>query len=239
MNRLPFLIIILCLVTTSANAQRYNGYRGYRNDDYGTLFRLGLHGGWSYRIAKIDPAASPEYREYLKGLKSGYHYGANAMFFFNRSIGMGIEYSAFGSKNEADIWMEDPNTKKVIQGKLKDDISISFIGPSFNTRAIFGANDNLQLIGTVSLGYMSYQNNAIIIFPFTNTAATIGILTALSFDVAISKNISLGLGASVLAGTVGTIEYIDAHTKGQIELEDDKRLSLSRVDLSGGIRINL
>lgn len=236
MNRLPFLIVLLLFITSSASAQRYRGF-GY---DDAPKFRIGLHGGWSYRTAKISDKATADERDYLKGLKAGYHYGANAVFFFNDKWGAGIEYSGFRAGNEADIWRQD-SAFVVRTGKLKSDMTISFIGPSFCGRDIFGQNENIHLVGTFALGYLSYKDNATVFDDYLITGGTVGAMFSFSFDVALQKNIFLGVQASLLGGSLSKLTYknIATGTTETIEMEEDSRENVSRIDLSGGIRINL
>jgi len=236
MKRLPFLLAALIVFFThQANAQRY---RGFRDNDV-THFRIGLHGGWSYMIAKVSDDVPADFRSYVKELKSGYHYGGNAIYFFNSSLGVGIEYSGFRTANEMDnVWAMDTVTKAVRTGKMRDDITISFIGPSFSSRFITGANDNFHIISSISLGYLSYKNKAVLFDAYTLTSGTVGLGLTIGFDFKVEENIFLGAGLNYLSGSLSYYDYKDANSSERIELPEDNREGISRIDVSAGVRFN-
>src|SRR5438552_2699930 len=39
-------------------------------------FRIGAYGGWSYETASVSDNVPAEFKQYVKDLKSGYHFGA-------------------------------------------------------------------------------------------------------------------------------------------------------------------
>lgn len=234
MKKLSILFALLLIITQSANAQRYGGYR----DEDQSKFRIGVHGGWSYRTAPISKDASADLRTYLKGLKSGYNYGANAVFFFNNAIGAGIEYSGFRVQNESTVSAIDTTTFKVVNGVIKDDITVTFIGPSISSRYILGANDNIHIVGTASIGYLSYKDDAMFFDSYTVKAGTVGALVKFSFDFAIAQSVFLGAEIGYLGGSLSKFNYEDATGSKTIELEEGHAENVSRLDFSGGLRLN-
>jgi hypothetical protein len=234
MNRITLLIVLLLLTATSANAQRLRGY----DDDY-TKFRIALQGGYSQRLAKISTNVPLEFRSYVSELKKGYHFGGNAAFFFNERYGAGIQYSSMQAKNQlTGITAQDPSTKLLLQGNMSDYIVINFIGPTFNTRQILGANDNVHLLASVGLGYITYTDDAAVITPFMLKGNTLGASMNIGFDIALHENIFIGIETSLLTGVISSFEYSDATRTETIELPDNAKENLLRVDASGGIRFN-
>lgn len=236
MPRLLLILLSVILFAQPASAQR-GRYSGGSDADF-QRFRIGLQGGYSYRIAKLSPTIPVVFKDYAQELKSGYHYGAHAAYFFTRSIGVGARFSTYRSSNAlTGISMIDPVTFHTITGNMADDITINFIGPSFNTRLMFGSNDNLQLHFAVALGYLSYKDVGEVFTPFTIKGSTFGANLGLGFDVALHKNISLGIEAGLLSGALKQV-YVTANggTEEKIELPEDEYENLSRVDASAGLR---
>src|SRR5690606_4821938 len=54
---------------------------------------LVVRGGWSYRLAKIYDGVSSNAKEHIKGLKSGYHIGADVSYSISEEVGLGLKYS--------------------------------------------------------------------------------------------------------------------------------------------------
>lgn len=202
-------------------------------------FRIGIFGGWSYMIAKVSNDVPPDFRDYIRDLKSGYHFGGDAAYFISDYIGFGVKYSMFKTKNQLNnIYTIDTITHLVRTGMLKDDIRVQFFGPSFYTR-FNSANKNTQIITDVSLGYLAYKNNATVIDNFTLTSGTVGLFWELGADFTIERNLSLGLSFSFILGSLDHYDYDDGKTTKTIKFNEDNLESISRVDLSVGLKWNL
>lgn len=243
MKRLLLITTLLSTVYT-ADAQRYRGF----GDDY-TKWRFGLQGGWSYRIAKISPLVPPQLKPHIEGLKSGYHFGADASFFLNRGLGLGIKYSGFRSSNETDGLAGADSAGKATTGSVRDDIMMHYIGPVLNGRYI-SENGWFQFISSFSIGYLSYTQDEKIVYKYTFvndevimdlaklTSSTLGMVGGIGADFAVHDNISLGLEVSAM---LGTLNYYNVQSKGTIrreELPANQREGVSRIDVSAGVRFN-
>ena len=55
--------------------------------------RIGINGGYSYRTAKIAESVPDEFKEYVKGLKSGYHLDGDFTYYFSDKFGVGLKYA--------------------------------------------------------------------------------------------------------------------------------------------------
>jgi len=200
--------------------------------------RIGIYGGWSYMTAKVSSKVPSAFQQYVKDLKSGYHLGGDFSYFTSENIGFGIKYSIFRTGNELDnIYAVDTVTGQVRTGKLKDDITIQYFGPTICTR-ISSANKKTHFISDFSLGYLSYKNNATVIDNFTLTSGTLGLMWDLGVDFPIDKNLSLGLFFAYKLGTLNQYNYNDSKQSKTIKLDKDNLESISRIDLSVGLRWN-
>ena len=145
----------------------------------------------------------------------------------------------FKTKNQLDnIYTTSTVTGQVRTGSLKDDITIQYFGPALCTR-IISANKQTQLVSDLSLGYLSYKNNATVIDNFILTGGTIGFLWDLGVDFAIDKNISLGFSFAFIIGTLNQYDFDDGKQVQTIKLDKDNLESISRIDISAGLKWNL
>jgi len=197
--------------------------------------RIALNGGYSYLVAKINENVPSDFKDYFKKLKSGYHLGADFNFFISESWGLGVKGVYFHTSNSIDdIYVIDlqGNTR---YGEMSDNINTYFIGPSFLNRMI-SANRKGALIMNFSLGYLGYVNNNVIVDRYKLTGSTVGMVMDIGYDFTISENLSWGLQASWLVGTLTKMTVDDGTSVQTIEFEKDQYESLSRLDLSVGLR---
>ena len=201
-------------------------------------FRIAVNGGRSYRVGKIAGNNEPEIQQYQKELKSGYNLGIDMTYFISEPIGFGIKYSNFKSKNSMDdIYLTFPNGYTEY-GKMSDNISISFIGPMFSTR-LMNANKKNALFLNFGIGYMGYNNEAVLVSNYTMSGSTLGLSYDVGYDIGFSENFAVGFQFSFLMGTVMEYELSDGIKSETIKLDKDSYESLSRIDLSIGLRYNL
>lgn len=201
-------------------------------------FRVGIYGGWSNRTAKVSNSVPSAFQQYVKDLKSGYHIGEDFSYFISENIGFGAKYTIYRASNQLDnIYAVDTVTGQVRTGKLKDDITIQYFGPTICKR-ISSTNKKTNFISDFSLGYLSYKDNATVIDNFTLTSGTFGLFWDLGVDFSIDKNLSLGLFFSYTIGTLNQYYYDDGSKTKTIKLDQNNSENISRIDLSVGLRWN-
>jgi hypothetical protein len=202
------------------------------NADYQKL-RIGFFGGWSYMTGKISDKNPPFMQEYLKELKSGFHIGGDVTYFTSKNIGFGLKYSMLNTANQLDnINVVDTLTGRVRTGKLKDDITIQYFGPTICTR-ISSLNRKTHFISNISFGY---KNNATVVDNFTLTSGTFGAIWDLGVDFSIDKNLLLGMFFAYQTGTLNQYNYDDGKQSKIIKLDKDNLENISRIDLSVVLR---
>jgi len=200
-------------------------------------FRVAINGGYSYQIGKVSEDVPSDFKNYVKELKSGYHFGGDLTYFISEPLGVGIKYYVFKSSNSMNsIYADDPYGNRRY-GRMSDDISISFIGPSFTTRLLDADNLN-AFIMSVSLGYTNYKNNKVMIDKYTMSGSTLGMALDLGYDIKLSKELALGFQISLISASLMQYEWNDGTTTKTIKLEAGKYESLYRCDLSVGLRFN-
>ena len=207
-----------------------------REEDYQHL-RIAVNGGYSYQTAKLAESVPADFKDYVRKLKSGYHFGGDITCYFTEPLGVGIKYYLFKSSNSLDnIFIEDDQGNRT-QGKMSDDLTITYIGPAFSTRILNHDKSNAFLMN-VSLGYMGYSNNKVLIDNYKMTGSTLGLAFDLGYDIGLSKNVSLGFQISMISGTLFNYNWNDGTTKQTIKLEKNEYESLNRIDFSVGLRFS-
>ena len=207
------------------------GYENYQH------IRIAVNGGYSYMTAKVAESVPTDFRKYVKGLKSGYHFGGDINYYFTETLGFGGKYFVFKSSNSIDdIYLEYDNGD-IEYGKMSDDLTISFIGPIFSTRILSPSKQNAFLMN-ISLGYMGYSNDKIVIDKYKMTGSTMGLSLDVGYDIGLSKNLSLGFQLSLISGVMSSYKLSDGTYTETITLEKGNYEGLNRVDLSIGLRFN-
>jgi|GEM_PF-450036 len=240
MNKLKGLVFLLVLValTSEGLAQRQTGI----DDPFARKWELSVHGGWSYRLAKLSDQVPSDLINYGNKLRSGYHLGADVDFYWMENMGIGLKYSRFGSEGSAEnVILIDNTTGQVIgQGDMGDDIVVHFIAPSFNYRYIF-PRSKAALQAHYAIGFLSYINHSLLVGQyFTTTAQNFGTSLGAHLTVPLGQRLSFMAGATLLGGSFGEFKI---HRSGMIQTikaeDDNERENVSRIDISAGLRFRL
>lgn len=201
---------------------------GVENYDH---FSLSVNGGYSYLTAKISDKVPSDFEDYIKELKSGYHFGADIKYYFSENIGIGIKYNQFKSSNSLDnIYVEDTSGNRRY-GKMSDNITTFYIGPEFSTR-LPNQNKTGIFYSDFSLGYIGHTNNFVIVDNYTMKGNSLAYILNIGYDIKISENFFAGFQISYTAGFLTEYELDNGNTKQVVELESDEYESLNRLDLS-------
>jgi hypothetical protein len=217
--------------TSEVPKEKVVGYENYQH------FRIAINGGYSYQTAKVAESVPSDFKDYISELKSGYHFGGDLTYYFTEPLGFGFKYYLFKSSNSIDnIYLEDTDGNRTY-GKMSDDLTISFIGPTFSTRLLSHDKKNAFLMN-LSLGYMSYSNDKVIIDKYKMTGSTMGLSFDIGYDIGLSENLSLGFQISFLSGTLFEYDWNDGTKTETIKLEKGEYESLNRIDFSVGLRFS-
>ncbi len=202
-------------------------------------YRMGIYGGFSYRTAKVSDKVPAEFESYVSGLKRGSNLGADASYFFSKGAGFGVKYSRFASKNEKynDVYLIDTANGTARAGRLKDNITIQYLGPTFSTR-ITSRNKKRQFVSTASLGYIFYKDKATVVDEFTIKGNTIALSFNAGLDCYVAKNLYVVFFLDYLSGSLSRFEVDDGRRKQTIQLDRYNLESISRIDIGIGLRWN-
>ncbi|MBF4493110.1 hypothetical protein IR010_11205 [Flavobacterium sp. MR2016-29] len=196
-------------------------------------FLLAANIAQSFRVASSPDGLNSEQKEYLKKLKSGVSYDISAYYLKEGKTGFGLKYNVYKSSGTIDnqIITEDDGTE--YNGSFTDDITISFIGPSFimteDERARVG-EANLEL----ALGYLSYQNKSTVFgSPVKITGSNLGVIGGMGYHFRITPHFLVGPQVNFVGGVLKKLKYKyeDGSTE-TIKLGDDDFENLWRIDLA-------
>jgi hypothetical protein len=215
---------------TSSNLINYGGSGTSK-------FLLSANVGQSFRVASSPDGLNSQQKDYLKKLKSGLSYDISAYYLKEGRTGFGLKYNVY--KSSGTIYNQQINLDNgtIVTGDFSDDITISFIGPSFilteDEHARVG-EANLEL----ALGYLSYQNKSTIIGnPLKITGANLGMIAGMGYHFRITPHFLLGPQVSFVGGVLKKFKY--KHPDGStetIKLKDDEFENLWRIDLTIGAK---
>jgi outer membrane autotransporter protein len=136
-----------------------------------------------------------------------------------------------------DVSLIDDQGNIIATGTLSDDITTQFVAPflslRFNNKAYTGA----FLMG-LSMGYIGYKNKAELVYPMELNGSTFGLSLEMGYDIKLSDNLFLGFQASFLMGALSKMTMEDTNGSQTIEFEEGEYESMSRLDLSVGLRFS-
>lgn len=201
-------------------------------------WRLAGQAGFSYRTGKLADNIPAGFEDYIRELKSGYHYGLDFTFFITEPIGIGLKYTCSKSANSMNnVTLEDP-WGETNSGTLNELITMSFYGPSFTTRLISANKTNAFLL-SLSIGYLDYNDSFSIVNDYTYNGNTVGLVWDMAYDIGISDRTSLGIMLSLTTGSLSELELSNGINVITEKREAENYENLSRIDLSLGLRFGL
>lgn len=218
----------------------------YANPVVGTAFvgqpdfpkiRAALNVGWSYRTAKMATDIPHGLKSYMDDLRSGYHFGLDASWFFSEMFGGGLKFTTYRTTSTLENVSVTQSNGQTAYGKMSDDMTINFIGPVFNSRLLSDSKKN-SLLMNIGVGYIGYKDNAVLLSAYQLKSSTLGVCWEVGYDLGISKHLALGIQLSYLMGTLTRVKMYQAGSVTTIKFDEKDYEDLSRIDFSVGLRFN-
>jgi hypothetical protein len=213
------------------NTQPDYSYRYKKKSDY-ARFRVAIAGGYSYRTIGLPSGVSGEVKDFYRKANDGFNYGVEFNYYFNKFIGMGMNYYASrfnpGSGNPEWNYRISPKTR------------MQQVTPTVNFR-VYNRKKTGAFIAGVGIGYADYQtkfyqNNKNIV---TEKGWTLGMLLSAGYEIALSEMTAIYFQASLNGGVVTTITETDEITGRSFTYSTDDvndGVGLGRFNLSIGFR---
>lgn len=225
-----------------------------------TRFSIGAYGGLSSILGVIPDTLDDVNKKFLKDLKSGYHWGGEASYYFNQVIGVGVNFAMFNTTAKVDLGTSSLFTA------YSDAIRIISIGPSFNARFFVNKKKRSALTVQTSISYIDYLEHFTSqevqrmpsgstftqdIDDITAKGSTVGFIQGFGFDCRLARYISIFARTSIMIGTilkytiddgtdVTTYNALNNTINNAAPRYDEtvSAISASRVDLSFGMRLH-
>lgn len=184
--------------------------------------RWAVDGGYGLRLWDAT-GANPENRKYQEKAGQGWILGGDVAVFPLRRFGVGAAYYRFlSSTTEKDYAFFDGT-----RGESKDTYLIEYVGPSLYFKQELSRFVALAQLGA---GVIYYDNqHQAKDFPGVFQGAVPGYFGSVSADYKVTRWFGLGMTVRALVGRIEELAY------NGIDVTLDP-VSLTRVDLSGGIR---
>lgn len=202
-----------------------NSFVGFSQNfsgDEKSKFRIGLSGGVAYRIAKSPGHFGDNVDNYIKDLRFGQEFNADATYFFRESIGVGIKYSSFWAAAST----HNPTPS------ILSNINIFYLGPIFYSKIPINSARSKLFYG-VSVGYMRYKDDGWIDSKKTMMkGSAAGGLFDFCYDFKIVKGLHIGVNAGLSGGVVNNMKLDGV----PVSYQDDQKEGLSRASGSAGLR---
>ena len=238
---LLFLFILICSALHSqdvvvTNNQVYIDSSAYQKKSDYARFRIAAAGGYSYRTIALPPGTSGEVRDYYRKSYNGFLYGVEFNYYFNKFIGMGLNYyaSRFNPSGNNPDWYPDHISCKT---------RMQHVVPTVNFR-VFDRQKQGALVAGVGIGYADYQTkfyqtNFHNVHVGTEKGWTVGMLLSVGYDIPISQMLAIYVQAALHGGVVTNFTLID-ETTGKTEtisVDDiNDGVGLGKINLAIGLR---
>lgn len=197
-------------------------------------FRIAVYGGYSQRLSKLHEDIPAEWEEYYTELKKGNNFCGDFSYFFTESFGLGAKFSRFSAYNSpVDIYLEDEEGNRRY-GKQSDDVAIPYFAPMISGR-FYNKDKKLALRTSLSLGYLGYRNDQVVIDEYIWRSGTLGLGLDLGLELGMSEEVAFLIQISYQGGSLFSFTLDDGTSKDFYLLEPGNWESLGRIDLSLGL----
>lgn len=192
---------------------------------------VGAMAGPSLLLEKAHDSLIPELRDFANELRSGWHYGFETEYFFNKYVGIGAKYIRFNTSQEVDSLVIEIFSN-IYYFDLSSSMNIHSLSPM-----VYGKlpllNDKLSITGGLGPAWLFYRNLGKAV---GDTAMLKGSSPGLAMTFRASYQIlaglSIGLQGNYTRAFLKEFTKDDGSTQQVIKLEKGDYQNLSRIDLS-------
>jgi hypothetical protein len=230
LRKLTFLITAL-LISACLSAQQPDEH-SYTNGLTGLW--AGVTAGPSLLIEKAPDSLQAEFRDYLDKLRTGWHYGLQAEYFFNPYLGVGVKYIRFTTSQDADsIVTEIFSTKYYIS--ISNNMHIHTLMPMVYGKLPMLSN-KVSLVGGIGPAWLIYRNIYKSIDDSANfKGSSPGLSVSLRFTYQVIPNLQIGLQGNYLRALLKGYTKDDGTTQEKETFDKEEYQNLSRLDFSFGV----
>ncbi len=231
MKKNSFIIFLLSFAFCTVNAQQQTN--SYPVPKQGGL-NVGVFAGPRLLIETAPDSLAPEIQDFYNQLRSGWHYGLESDYFFNRYFGIGARYSRFNTKKEADsIVLQIFSQKYYID--ISSNMSIHSLSTMVYGRYLFFHN-KLSATGGIGPAWLFFRNIGKAVGEESMVKGSLpGLSTSLGISYKVIPNLSLGFQGNYLRAFLKEFTQDNGSSEEVIQLEEKDYQNISRIDFSFGI----
>ena len=240
------------------NTYNTNSYReSYDDIEYEAMdkierWRISIAGGPGYMSASSKDAENElialgndknKVKDFYKKYKLGWQGNADVHYLFNPYMGVGVKYALFTtSASLKDISFGNYNGDglNMYLGDIEETLYINYVGPTFLGQIFINKNKTWKASALISCGYTSYRmENYTMDFPMLATGNTFGVYEELGIEYFVGKQVALGFNIGTFLSTLKKFNVQNNQGSQKLELSNDERENISRINGSLSFRIYL
>lgn len=224
--------ILMLLIVGSLKAQTIPEQRTNQR------FIFATSAGFAYRTAPLSDDIFEAHKDYVKNFKTGYNIGAELSYFIKPQWGLGAKFIHFNSINTVYLNGSSGDGTPTSREKVKDKISINYIGPAFFSRIPF-SNDRHIVLGSLGIGYLSYNGiSNLTNQPLKTSGGTFGSSLDIGYDYRLVKSLYVGVQLGYTVGVLDKVKISQGSNTTNLILEGDDKEGLSFLNIGGGLRLS-
>jgi hypothetical protein len=198
---------------------------------------LDIHAGPAFRLGKADPNQEASLQDYSEKLRTGFQFDVSLYFAVKPESNhmIGFKYNSFNKKAGIRGGVFIDNNGNYVSGETTDNITLTFYGAGYMYANHEDNNSEWSVEG--ALGYMTYRNRAKVGAEYDAQGSTIGAFLGAAYHFKIVKGVYFGPKISLLVRSINKIQINGPENIEELNLE--KPESMSRIDISVGLRFKL
>lgn len=209
-------------------------------------WRINLSGGYGLRIGSSDDPKTTfieqgfkqsDVDDFFTDIKRGYKVAGEIHYMFWKNMGLGIDYNFLHTAGSLSgyIGNREDFQSRIVYSKIEDDVFTNYLGISFLSEDRIGQS-RFKVYSQVSLGISMYREETLFNYtPMVHTGNALGVNTELGIEYPVINKMSVALSVSYFGSSISKVKVDNGYTTNTIKLPDNKRESLSRLDISLGL----
>ncbi len=230
MKQKLLLLLFITLVSGTIFAQKGNFKL---SNGTGGLW-AGALAGPSLLVEKAPDSIAPEIQDYFNKLRSGWHYGFETEYFFNKYVGIGAKYTRFNTKQEVDSIVVE-FFSNIFYIDLSSDMSVHTLAPM-----VYGKlpllDNKLSVTGGIGPAWLLYRNIGKAVGDSAMfKGSSPGLSTSLRISYEVFRNVNVAVQGSYIHAFLKEFTQDNGTTEEVVTLDEKDYQNISRIDFSFGI----
>ena len=231
MHRNYLLIIFISLVAGKLTAQQQSNSFPPSGAN---SFWIGAMAGPSLLLEKAPDSLAPEIQDYFNKLRSGWNYGFETEYFFNKYIGVGARYCRFNTKQQVDSIIVQ-FFSHIYYVDLSSNMSIHTVSAMVYGKLPLLKN-KLSITAGAGPAWLFYRNiGKAVGYSAMFKGSSPGLSTSLRVSYEVIPHLSIAFQGSYIKAILKKFTQDDGTTQTVVELDKENYQNISRMDYSFGL----